>query len=32
MPSPSDLGLPPLPPPPGASGALSALRDEIADD
>ncbi len=31
MPSPADLGLP-LPPPPGASGALAALRDEIADD
>jgi hypothetical protein len=31
IPSPADLGLP-LPPPPGASGALAALRDEIADD
>ncbi|MCS5525597.1 MAG: hypothetical protein NZ737_00785 [Candidatus Poseidoniaceae archaeon] len=31
MPSPADLGLP-LPPPPGASGALAALRDEITDN
>ena len=32
VPSPGDLGLPPLPPPPGASGALAALRDEISED
>ena len=32
VPSPEDLGLPPLPPPPGASGALAALRDEISED
>jgi len=32
VPDPSQLGLPPLPPPPGASGALAALRDEMADD
>ena len=32
VPSPSELGLPDLPPPPGASGALAALRDEMAED
>ena len=32
IPSPTELGLPPLPPPPGASGALAALKDEMADD
>ncbi len=31
LPSLADLGLP-LPPPPGASGALAALKDEIAND
>ena len=32
VPSPEELGLPPLPPPPGASGALAALRDEMNED
>ena len=32
VPSPSELGLPELPPPPGASGALAALKDEMAQD
>ena len=32
VPSPDSLGLPPLPPPPGASGALAALRDEMSND
>jgi hypothetical protein len=32
VPSPSELGLPVLPPPPGASGALAALRDEMSSD
>lgn len=32
VPSPSEMGLPELPPPPGASGALAALRDEMAED
>ncbi len=32
LPSPAELGLPPLPAPPGASGALAALRDEMAED
>ena len=34
IPSPEELGLPPLPAPaaPGASGALAALRDEMASD
>lgn len=31
IPSPEDLGLP-LPPPPGPSGALAALKDEMASD
>ena len=31
LPSPEELGLP-LPPPPGASGALAALKDEMAKD
>ena len=31
LPTPEDLGLP-LPPPPGASGALAALKDEMASD
>ena len=31
LPSPEDLGLS-LPPPPGASGALAALKDEMAND
>lgn len=31
IPSPEELGLP-LPPPPGASGALAALKDEMASD
>ena len=31
LPTPEELGLP-LPPPPGASGALSALKDEMASD
>ena len=31
LPSPEDLGLP-LPPPPAASGALAALKDEMAND
>ena len=31
LPTPEELGLP-LPPPPGASGALAALRDEMAED
>ena len=31
LPSPEELGLP-LPPPPGASGALAALKDEMASD
>ena len=31
VPTPEEMGLP-LPPPPGASGALAALRDEMADD
>ena len=31
LPSPEELGLP-LPPPPGASGALAALKDEMAND
>jgi len=31
LPSPEDLGLP-LPPPPGPSGALAALKDEMASD
>ena len=32
LPSPEELGLPALPPPPAASGALAALRDEMAND
>ena len=32
VPSPEELGLPPLPAPPGASGALAALRDEMSSD
>ena len=32
LPSPSELGLPELPPPPGASGALAALKDEMSQD
>ena len=32
LPSPEELGLPALPPPPAASGALAALRDEMASD
>ncbi|MDC0556773.1 hypothetical protein OAO34_03205 [Candidatus Poseidoniaceae archaeon] len=32
VPSPSELGLPELPPPPGASGALAALKDEMSQD
>lgn len=32
VPSPDSLSLPPLPPPPGASGALAALRDEMSND
>lgn len=32
VPSPDSLGLPPLPPPPGASDALAALRDEMSND
>lgn len=32
VPSPAEMGLPELPPPPGASGALAALRDEMATD
>lgn len=32
MPSPESLGLPALPPPPGASSALAALRDEMSND
>lgn len=31
LPTPEELGLP-LPPPPGASGALAALKDEMASD
>lgn len=31
LPTPEELGLP-LPPPPGASGALAALKDEMAND
>jgi hypothetical protein len=31
LPSPEELGLS-LPPPPGASGALAALKDEMAND
>tara|TARA_B100001094_G_scaffold331411_1_gene399603 strand:- start:28 stop:909 length:882 start_codon:yes stop_codon:yes gene_type:complete len=31
VPTPEEMGLP-LPPPPGASGALAALRDEMAGD
>ncbi|RJU88189.1 MAG: hypothetical protein DWC02_02000 [Candidatus Poseidoniales archaeon] len=31
VPTPEEMGLP-LPPPPGASGALAALRDEMAED
>tara|TARA_B110001452_G_scaffold255760_1_gene248492 strand:- start:1207 stop:2088 length:882 start_codon:yes stop_codon:yes gene_type:complete len=32
LPTPEQLGLPPLPAPPGASGALAALRDEMSED
>ena len=32
VPSPSELGLPDLPPPPGASSALAALKDEMEQD
>ena len=32
LPSPEELGLPALPPQPAASGALAALRDEMAND
>jgi len=32
VPSPAELGLPPLPAPVGASGALDALRNEMAED
>jgi len=32
LPTPEELGLPPLPAPPGASGALAAMRDEMASD
>ena len=32
LPSPEELGLPALPPPPAASGALAALKDEMAND
>ena len=32
LPSPEELGLPALPSPPAASGALAALRDEMAND
>lgn len=32
VPTPEELGLPPLPAPPGASGALAALRDEMSSD
>jgi hypothetical protein len=32
LPSPSELGLPELPPPPRASGALAALKDEMSQD
>ena len=32
LPTPAELGLPPLPAPVGASGALDALRNEMADD
>ena len=32
VPSPEELGLPPLPAPPGASGALAALRDELSNE
>lgn len=32
VPTPAELGLPPLPAPVGASGALDALRNEMADD
>ena len=31
LPTPEELGLP-LPPPPAASGALAALKDEMAND
>ena len=31
LPTPDELGLP-LPPPPGASGALAALKDEMSND
>jgi|TARA_B110000881_G_scaffold31398_1_gene23887 hypothetical protein len=32
LPTPAELGLPPLPAPVGASGALDALRNEMAED
>lgn len=32
VPSPAELGLPDLPPPPAASSALAALKDEMAQD
>jgi len=32
VPTPAELGLPPLPAPVGASGALDALRNEMAED
>jgi hypothetical protein len=32
VPTPTELGLPPLPAPVGASGALDALRNEMAED